>query len=484
MSRFSNVQSLSRTPVLENTVNFDGHSAYSKDSELELASLLVTSLVQDQYYRSANDTLARLAELASQVDPIFAAKAAIYTRDKMGNRSITHALAGEIGHLVKGEEWTKRFFDKVVVRVDDVTEILAYYMAKYGRTVPNSMKKGLGAALGKFDTYQFAKYRGEGKALSLVDAVNILHPKPTEKNAEALKLLVAGKLRSADTFESKLSAAGSDTEAKAEAWADLLSTRKIGYMALLRNLRNIAEQAPSLVDIACELLVDEKLVRKSRVFPFQYLTALNELGAYPKIVAALSDAVDVSLANVPDFGNALIAIDGSGSMQGSVGGGYGGYNTNNYLTHESIGALFGAALFKKNHSDIMVFENDAHIRTGLNPKDSTLTLVDRITNFNHGYATNFNAIFERAEKRYDTIVIFSDMQANIGGPTSGSLGKYRNRTGANPNVFAFDLAGYGTTQFGDKVFHLAGFGAETLKVMEQLKTDKHAFVNAIKAVEL
>jgi 60 kDa SS-A/Ro ribonucleoprotein len=64
-------------------------------------------------------------------------------------------------------------------------------------------------------------------------------------------------------------------ELKAEAWAELLRTRKIGYFALLRNLRNIAEQAPELVPTACELLTDERLIRKSLVLPFRFSTALE-----------------------------------------------------------------------------------------------------------------------------------------------------------------------------------------------------------------
>jgi 60 kDa SS-A/Ro ribonucleoprotein len=55
-----------------------------------------------------------------------------------------------------------------------------------------------------FRKYALAKYRGEAKALKLVDAVNLLHP----RHSEALKALVAGTLKSADTWESAISAAG------------------------------------------------------------------------------------------------------------------------------------------------------------------------------------------------------------------------------------------------------------------------------------
>jgi hypothetical protein len=72
----------------------------------------------------------------------------------------------------------------------------------------------------------------------------LLHP----RHSEALKALVAGTLKSADTWESAISAAGK-TEGgeqavdakKKEEWARLIKERKLGYFALIRNIRNIAE---------------------------------------------------------------------------------------------------------------------------------------------------------------------------------------------------------------------------------------------------
>ena len=150
-------------------------------------------------------------------------------------RSITHATAGELANSVKGEGWLKKYFNRVTYRADDITEILAYYLEKFGKPIPNSMKKGLGYSFGKFDGYQLAKYRKDGAKISLIDAVNLLHPKPTSKNKEALTLLVNGKLKSTDTWETKLTQAGQKaktdeekSELKAEAWRSLIKERKLG----------------------------------------------------------------------------------------------------------------------------------------------------------------------------------------------------------------------------------------------------------------
>lgn len=484
MSRF-NTANLSKgyTARQPTTVNLAGGDAYAQDAELELASLITTSMVQDQYYRSADAGLARMRELVQAVDPVFAAKAAVYARNQDGLRSITHAVTGEIAHGVKGEQWTKDFVRAVVRRPDDVTEILSYYLANYGKPIPNSLKKGLGAALDKFDEYQLAKYRGENRGLSLVDAVNLVHPRPGSRNGTALSKLINGTLRSTGTWESKLSAAGKDETAKTETWSELLREGKLGYLALLRNLRNIATQAPELVPLACEALTNAKAVEKSLVLPFQFMIALHELQDKPQIIAALSQAVDLSLSNVPDLGErVLVAVDGSGSMGGAVSG-------NERLTRKGVASMFAAALYKKNYADVLVFGSDAGPVRGLNPTDSTLTLTERIWNTCYGHATYFHSIFDRAKSGHDTVVIFSDMQAWVQGGYGSSapqqsFANYKRRFKVSPKVFAFDLAGYGSAQFPEKdVFQLAGFSDKSLALMAKFREDPRALVSAIKAVQ-
>lgn len=141
-----------------------------------------------------------------------------------------------------------------------------------------------------------------------MDVVNICHPKPTLGNAEAIRLLVAYALRSEGTWESALTRAGQQAESaeqKAElklaAWTGLVRTRKIAYFALLRNLRNILEQAPELLEDVCALLVDERLILRSRVLPFRFVTAVNEVqklsgDGVQRVILALNQAVDLACA--------------------------------------------------------------------------------------------------------------------------------------------------------------------------------------------
>lgn len=92
-------------------------------------------------------------------------------------RSISHALAAYLAAPLSGKPYAKSFYEKVVHRPDDITEILSAYMAECGKTIPNAMRKGLKKAIEKYDDYQLAKYRGENKSLKMVDVANLIHPK-------------------------------------------------------------------------------------------------------------------------------------------------------------------------------------------------------------------------------------------------------------------------------------------------------------------
>src|SRR5688572_12377507 len=79
------------------TTNLAGGEAYQETPELAVVSLLLTSLVQDQFYRTAGEQIVELKRLAAAVsDKEFLMKAAVYARNEFGNRSITHALAAEL----------------------------------------------------------------------------------------------------------------------------------------------------------------------------------------------------------------------------------------------------------------------------------------------------------------------------------------------------------------------------------------------------
>jgi len=473
-----------KTNKTNKTVNLAGGKAYKESDKLELVSILLTSFVKSQFYREEKGTVDRLEELvAGQKDKKFVAKAAIYARTKFGMRSVSHIVAANIASQVKGVDWTKRFFDKIVYRPDDMLEIMAYYLDKNGKPIPNSVKKGFANAFNKFDEYSLAKYRGEGSAISLVDIVNLCHPKGNDKNKKALEKLIKGTLKSKDTWESEVSKAGQVAETEEQkdelkkgAWTKLIQEKKIGYFALLRNLRNIIQTAPEALEDALEMLVDEKLIKKSLVLPFRFLTAIQEMEKIGdadsrKALKALNKAVDISLNNVPKFdGKNCIVMDGSGSMSGKPG---------------DIGSLFSAILLKANeNSDFILFSDNA-VYHSLNTDDSTLSIAEKIRSNFESAGTDFNSIFEKMNKGYDRIIILSDMQGWQRGGAPTTFAPYKKKYKCDPIVYSFDLAGYSTLMFPENnVYALVGFSEKTMDIMKLLEGDKKALIHEIEAIEI
>ncbi len=529
MSRFNPKKKDTSAP---DTINLAGGEAYSQSAELELISVLLTSWGTNDFYRSAADTFKRLRELIATCDKEFVAKAAVYARREFGMRSITHVVAAELAKHIGGQVWAKDFYNAIVYRPDDMAEIISYYFANCAKpnaaskrnrvTIPNAMKGGFAMAFGKFDAYGFAKYKGEGKELSLVDVANIVHPSPSGKNGvvkvtgaeyvnalpndkkqaagrifrkgqkqeceiTALEALMLGLLKPAETWETALTQAGqtADTaedkaELKKDAWVKLIRGKKMKYLGLLRNLRNIVEQAPEVVDEACDMLTDVHDIKKSLVFPFQYAMAYEQIqmlnsAVARKVMKALNAAVDISCCNVPLFeGETLVVLDVSGSMQQPC-------NDKTKNTPAKIGALFAAVLVKRNDCDFMTFGTDAQY-VNWNSEDSTLTLAQSIQ-FTPQY-TFFKKIFERANKKYDRIIILSDEQGyserNPNNPIA-AFNNYKRATGANPYIYSFDLKNYGTMQFAEsKVLALAGVSDKVFDIMELCEQEPKALIKMVK----
>ena len=489
-----------RTKVEPDTVNREGSPAYAESPKLAMVSLMLTSFLKSQFYRGADQTEAELLTLVGQVPPKFAAKAALFARDRFGMRSVSHVVAGTLAKTVKGERWTAGFFDKVIVRPDDMLEIAAYYAQANGglHPFPNSLKRGFGRAFGRMDSYRLGKYRGQGKTVSMIDLVNLVRPKPTERNKAALEGIVKGTLRQTGTWEDELTKAGQADDkdkdtAKAEVWRDLIESGKIGYFALLRNLRNIMQQAPDVLPQALELLVDEERISKSRVLPFRYMSAYwairKEAGPSTRpVMTALAQAIDVACRNVSELpGRTLVAMDCSGSMDGMGGSMWqmGKDIKGDGKSPREIGALFASVLYRSQvDCDVMMFSTSAAYKAFV-PTDSAISMTEAMT-AGYGGGTDFRPILKAANRPYERIIILTDMQAWVGYHTpEPEFREYCRKHGCQPHLYCWDLQGYGSLQFPEnKIYSLAGWSDKAFDLMPLLEEDREALVHAVEAVEL
>ena len=166
------------------------------------------------------------------------------------------------------------------------------------------VKKGLAKALEKFDAYQLAKYNRDG-AVRLRDVLFLVHAKPKDKEQERVwKQLVDGELTSADTWELSLS----DGKDKRETFERLIAEKRLGAMALLRNLRLMQKAEVPRAVIAGAIAA----MRTERVLPYRFITAARHA---PDFEPELEEAMLKSLTeHVRLSGRTRLLIDVSGSM--------------------------------------------------------------------------------------------------------------------------------------------------------------------------
>ena len=371
MARFST----KKVAVEPTETNFMCEKAFKLKEKEELVSTVMTTFLEDSYYEKQNEIVDRITSLLDKVDPLFEAKLAIYARNNGNLRSVTHLVSAYIARNLQNKDWAKRFYSKIIVRPDDMTEILSAYAKLNGmsdndvKKIPNSMKKGFKEALECLDAYRIDKYKMKTRSFSLVDLVRLFHPKATQKNAEAYKRLIEGKsladLYSSKILEKEMTKAGQKTkdmtekdkvEAKKEAITAVIDNVKgMPVMNLLRNLRNILLYAPDKVTEACEQLTIKDKIMNSRLLPFRFATAYSEIEKlsyyYTEISStkssiqfedekssslcsenefrrnkemvlnAIEKALEISCLNIPKLeGNVAVLVDDSGSMRGDTGG--------------------------------------------------------------------------------------------------------------------------------------------------------------------
>lgn len=452
------------------TTNLAGGIGFKPSKELELAAVLLTTLGSDKYYMSKEELFDQLDRLISECDNLFCAKAIVFARKQFGMRTISHYATSVLAKYISGEVWAKNFYNAVVNRPDDMTEIVACHLSRKQK-ITNAMRKGFAEALGRFDGYALAKYRCENNEVKLVDVVNICHPKETEKNAGAITKLIHGELKSFDTWESELSAVGDDVDAKKSVWRRLLAENKLGYFALLRNIRNIITLGdPNLKNDVLTALLNEDAIRKSLVLPFRFSTAYKELAKIDAdAMRQISRACEIACSNVPKLpGKTLVALDVSGSMSFVA----------------DVASLFAAVLVKSNDCDIIRFSEAAEYMN-VNSDDSIMTIKECLRFAGGG--TNFIDIFNVADKKYDRVILLSDMQAWMDRYVSPSAAynDYKRKFNPDCKMYSIDLSGYGTLQLPEKnTYCLAGFSEKIFDIMKYFEDDKDALLTVIKAVEL
>lgn len=289
--------------------------AFTPEHELRRA-LMSCMLWEDQFYEDGVSIAERMAALVPKVAPEKIAAMAIEAREDMKLRHAPLLIVREMARHEGHKALVADTLERIVQRPDELTEFLAIYWAdalgpmqqRKRAAVSAQVKKGLARALTKFDAYQLAKYDRDG-AVRIRDVLFLTHAKPKDAAQEKVwKELVDGKLAAADTWEVSLSG-GAD---KRETFERLITEKKLGALALLRNLRGM--QAAGVPKSVIGKALDA--MRTDRVLPYRFIAAAQYA---PDLEPELEHAMFRSIeghARLP--GKTRLLVDVSGSMDSTM----------------------------------------------------------------------------------------------------------------------------------------------------------------------
>lgn len=452
---------------------YNGAVGYEYETLSQLFLLAVSNMVgEDTFYEKADARDQRFTQLIHQAVaeghspwlrrffPWLRNQAHMRTAAVIGGVEATVAMGK---HGITGG---RQLIDSVLVRPDEPGEALAYYHKTYGRSFPKPMKRGVADAVTRLYTERNAlKYDTASHDLRFGDVINLVHPTPGSFEQgdlfkwllsrrrgqvdipdsltmiianEALRrqakstpevLMNTARLRTAGmTWEDTLSLGGKQVSKK-DLWTAMIP--EMGYMALLRNLRNFDQEGVTgeAILLAQHKLTSQAEVWRSRQLPMRFLSAYRNVPS-SRWAQPLEVALDLCLQSVPEFpGRTLILIDTSGSMNSRMSG-------KSELKLWEAATVFGLALAARCQSaDVVSFSGTSKVF----PQVKGESLLKGIARFNSGYhiggGTSTALAVSRWYKDHDRVVILTDEQANA---NSGVFNAVRQDRVA----ITFNLAGY------------------------------------------
>lgn len=492
--------------VNEYGINHNGSVGQARDEKSELFLALVSDFAENTFYESAAQRSTRVASLISTVantDPNWITEFALWLRNEANMRSASLVLALESAKaLIKaGTPGARKIIANAISRADEPGEALGWWYANVGRKLPAAVKRGIAdGAVKTYSEYSLAKYDTDSHSFRFADVINLTHPSPKDakqsdlfkyaldrrrdNNAEipaSLTMLQKRKSVLSSSLEEKRSlllSANASAELKAAgltwetigssfgkggldatAWEALIPT--LGYMALIRNLRNFEEKGvkASVLDQVASRLANQEEVAKSKQLPFRFLSAHRAVSGYTvspwggigktapgsgRFEFPLEQALNYSLANVPALdGNTLILIDRSGSMYYDV-------SKNSQMNFADTAGIFGAALAVRAKNATLVEFGSSSNEVPFNKNSSVLKIVNSLNSL--GGTETAKAVRKHWNNKFTRVILLTDEQHSRSNPLEAIPD--------NVPVYTFNLAGYKYGHVANKPNRLA-FGGLT-----------------------
>lgn len=446
--------------TVPDAVTNEGAVGWSREPKSELFLLGVANMVaEDTFYEGKLVRDPRFEQLVTQVatsDSAWLEGFFPWLRFEANMRSapvIGAAIAAKSMLGVKAPGG-RQVIAKSLGRADEPGEFLSYWIGRWGDQLPMPVKRGLADVVVRLYTQRsLLKYDTPGKGLRFANVIQLVHPDPATAEQEQLfkfaleraykdtvELPQALKVaRAENTFRKEIAdpafnwehffspfrsdikasdqikAAGLTWEDflprvperyRTAAWEALIPT--MGYMALLRNLRNFDEAGISAAarKLVADRIADPAQVAKSKQFPFRFLSAYRSLRSL-HYGPALEAALDASLGNVPQLsGRTLMLVDRSSSMMGRM-------SDKSEVTMMDQAAIFGTAVALRNVGNVDLVEfGDRAIRHEVRRGDSLLKFAT--TRFTRQGGTHLASAIQGHFRGQDRVIVATDEQYSSG----------------------------------------------------------------------
>ena len=405
-------------------------------------SVLACMLWEDEFYEDGVQIAGRIRELVPKVDAAKVAALAIEAREAMKLRHVPLLLVREMARHATHRSLVAQTLARVIQRADELSEFMAIYWADGRAPLSGQVKKGLAAAFTKFDEYALAKYDRAG-VVRLRDVLFLCHAKPNDADQAGLwRRLIEGTLFIPDTWEVALSGGGD----KRAHWERLLAERKLGALALLRNLRNMKDAGVSEEAVIHAL----SAMKTERVLPFRFLAAARYA---PQWEEALEQAMYRSIAGREKLaGRTVLLIDTSGSMDAPLA------RRSEMLRMDAACGL--AVLLREVCNAVEVYSfSDKLVRV---PSRRGFALRDAIVSSQPHAGTQLGHALSRLREAYDRIIVITDEQSHDRVPAPHGRGYVVNVASARNGV------GYGAWT------HIDGWSEAVVDYIRSLEVEADA----------
>lgn len=412
------------------TVNLAGGKAYSLSSEEALAQYAATAMFTNTFYADGREQLDELLRHAANCDPVFVARAAVYSRENGWLKDAPAVLLAHVSTRFQkhDENGARRAFRAAFPRVVDNGKLLRNFCQVISSNAVGRQNFGhtirgvIDAWINGRSSEQLFRDSVGGDKPSMADVIKMTRPKPRTPAKEAeLRYLIGRELKEGqfdllsplmqeyEHFKASKKSAEAQGNPPLELprvdfrLLDSLGLTKDEWKQIARNAkwmmtrmnlntfqRHGVFEDPEMVTLIAARLANKAEVERSRNYPFQLFQAYRHANAEVphQVRDALQDAMEHATANTPAFaGNIVLALDVSGSMHGAqVGGRSGKHGTRTGgVTAIEVASLFAAAILRRNPgTKLLPFSDRLNTDYRANPRDSVMTIAQQLSKLPSG----------------------------------------------------------------------------------------------------